>query len=65
MVRKKKQNKILKSCGADFSIIIWTKWCWFELFNVDTLNNSKTFVVKNYNQVCLTKNIFINLLINS
>ena len=22
-----------------FSIIIWTKWCWFELFNVDTLNN--------------------------
>jgi hypothetical protein len=39
MVRKRKQNKILKSCGAVFSIIIWTKWCWFELFNVDTLNN--------------------------
>jgi hypothetical protein len=48
MVRKRKQNKILKSCGADFSIIIvWTKWCWFELFNVDTLNNLKTFMVKN------------------
>jgi hypothetical protein len=48
MVRKRKQNKILKSCGADFSIIIWTKWCWFELFNVDTLNNLKTFNNKFY-----------------
>jgi len=48
MVRKRKQNKILKSCGADFSIIIWTKWCWFKLFNVDTLNNLKTFNNKFY-----------------
>lgn len=42
------KTKILKSCGADFSIIIWTKWCWFKLFNVDTLNNLKTFNNKFY-----------------
>jgi hypothetical protein len=42
----KKQNKVLKSCGADFSIIIWTKWFWFKLFNIDTLNNLKTCLSK-------------------
>lgn len=58
------KTKILKSCGADFSIIILTKWCWFKLFNVDTLNNLKTFGVFKYNYQC-TECIFINLLKSS
>ena len=65
MVRKRKQNKILKSCGADFSIIVWTKWCWFKLFNVDTLNNLKTFGVFKYNYYKCTECIFISLLRSS